>query len=235
MTTHHLDGTSGADMRPIVTAAAPLVMLLGFAYHPYIATLTDKAAVGEALTADTTRWGVSHLLVAVGSVLTALAFLAVRELFRAAGEDQWSRRGLPLVVAGSVLFAMLPAMEIGTLATTKVGADAEAVQTELNAWFLPVLLAGGAIFLAGCVCFAVAVRRSRLLGPVASRAVPAALVVMALMRVVPLGASFYVGGIAGLVALLPLAVVMWRRPLGRAAGPAAVDPAVAEDMDRSLA
>jgi hypothetical protein len=46
-----------------------------------------------------------------------------------------------------------------------------------------------------------------------------ALVLMAVTRFVPIGAALYVGGMAGIVALWPLAYEMWKHPeAARAAG-----------------
>lgn len=198
--------------RPIITALAPAVFLGGMIYHPYIATPLDKQDVARALVADTTRWGASHLVVGIGSGLLALAFLAVRSYLRDLGEDRWSRRGLPLVVLGSALFTMLPAMEIGALAGSEAGADAELAQTELDPWFVPILLSSSALFAAGCICFAIAISRQGVGGPGMAKGIAAGLVAIALVRFVPLGASFYVGSVLTVAALWALAYQMWRHP-----------------------
>jgi hypothetical protein len=211
--TAHATTRAAVDrIRPIIAAIAPAVLLAGFLYHPYIATPIDKSAVARALVADVTRWGVSHLTVGLGSALLGVASVIVCDYLRRAGETRWSFRAVLFLVLGSALFAMLPAMEIGALAGTKVGADAEAAQTQLEPWFTPVLLAGGVLFAVGTVCLAAAVLVSGVLGRTSARIVAWALVGMALVRLVPLGASFYIGGVLTVVALWPLAYVMWRRP-----------------------
>jgi hypothetical protein len=197
---------------PTIAVIAPAVLVAGFVYHPYISTPIDRSAVAQALVADTTRWAVSHVTVGLGSALLGVAFVIVCDYLRKVGESRWSFRAVLFLVLGSALFAMLPAMEIGVLAGTETGADAEAAQRLLDQWFMPVLLAGGVLFAVGAVCLATAVLVSGVLGLTSARIVAAALVGMALVRLVPLGASFYVGGVLTVVALWPLAYLMWRRP-----------------------
>ena len=204
--------TTRARFRAAIVAITPAVLLAAFAYHPYIANLTDKAAVAAALASDTTRWGLSHLAVGVGSGLAVLAFLAIRSYLREAGEDRWSVLGLPFIVIGSTLFAFLPAMEIAMLAAAEEGADVQAVLIALDSWFFPLYLTAATIFALGVFGFAMGVVRSGVLGPRLTRLVVGALVVMAVARFVPLGAVLYVGGAAALVALWPLAYEMWKHP-----------------------
>ena len=189
------------------------MLLAAFVYHPYIANLTDKAAVAATLTSDTARWGLTHLAVGVGSGFAVLAFLAIRSYLREAGEDRWSILGLPFIVMGSTLFAFLPAMEIAMLAAAEEGADVQAVLTALDSWWFPILLTAAATFAIGVFAFAKGIADSRILSRRLSRLVVGALVVMAVARLVPLGAvQFYVQGAAGIVALWPLAYEMWRHP-----------------------
>jgi hypothetical protein len=204
--------TTQARFRAAIVAIAPAVLLFAFVYHPYIANLTDKAAVAAALSSDTTRWGLSHLAVGVGSGLAVLAFLAIRGYLREAGEERSSILALPFIVIGSSLFAFLPAMEIAMLAVADEGADVQAVLTALDSWFFPILVAGAITFALGVLGFAVGIVRSGVLGPRLTWLVVGALFVMAAARFVPLGAALYVGGLAGLVAMWPLAYEMWKHP-----------------------
>ena len=212
--------TTRARIRAAIVAIAPAVLLFAFVYHPYIANLTDKAAVAAALTSDTARWGLTHLAVGVGSGFAVLAFLAIRSYLREAGEDRWSILGLPFIVMGSTLFAFLPAMEIAMLAAAEEGADVQAVLTALDSWWFPILLTAAATFAIGILGFAKGIADSRILSRRLSRLVVGALVVMAVARLVPLGAvQFYVQGAAGIVALWPLAYEMWKHPeAARSAG-----------------
>jgi hypothetical protein len=204
-----MTSTTRALFQATIVAVAPVVMLAGFVYHPYIPNLTDNTAVAEALVADTTRWGLSHLAVAVGSGLLMLAFLAIRSYLREAGEERWSAPAVPFIIMGSTLFALLPAMEVGLLGAAGAGADIAAAQTSLDSWFLPILLAGGVLFLIGVFGFAKAITATGVLSPPLTWLIVAALILMALARFVPLGAQFYVGGAAGIMALWPLAYAMW--------------------------
>jgi hypothetical protein len=196
-----------------IVAIAPAVMLAGLFAHPYIATLPDEAAVAEAVAADTTYWGLVHLTAAVASGLLVLAFLAIRSYLREAGEERWSILALPFIVMGSTLFALLPGMEFAPLAAADAGADVEAVQAELASWFLPILVTGAVTFAFGVFVFAKGISDSQILSRRLSRLVVGALAVMAVARLVPLGAvQFYVQGAAGIVALWPLAYEMWKHP-----------------------
>ncbi|HEY3475654.1 MAG TPA: hypothetical protein VGK56_13665 [Anaerolineales bacterium] len=215
MTTNKPNETR-AQLRAAIVAIAPVVMLAGFLYHPFIAVLPDSAAVAAAVTADESRWALSHLLVGVGSGILLLAFLAIRSYLREAGEERWSTIAIPLVVLGSTLFTLLPAMEIGLLGGAQAGANVEAAQDALQPWFLPTLLSGSFLFALGVLGFAWAIFRSGILKPGMTLLVGTALVVMGIARFVPLGVfQFYVGGLAGIVALWPLAYVMWQQRAAR--------------------
>ena len=196
-----------------IVALAPAMMLAGLFAHPYIATLPDEAAVAEAVPADTTHWGLVHLTAGVASGLLVLAFLAIRSYLREASEERWSILALPFIVMGSTLFAFLPGMEFAPLAAAEAGGDVQATQVALAPWFLPVLVTGAATFAIGVFAFAKGIADSRILGRRLTWFVVGALVVMAVSRLVPVGAvQFYVQGAAGIVALWPLAYEMWKHP-----------------------
>jgi hypothetical protein len=208
-----ISATTRARFGASIVALAPTVMLAGLFAHPYIATLPDEAAVAEAVAADTTYWGLVHLTAAVASGLLVLAFLAIRSYLREAGEERWSILALPFIVMGSTLFAVLPGMEFAPLAAAKAGADAEAAQAALASWFIPIMVTGAITFAVGVFAFAKGIANSRVLSRRLTWVVVGALVVLAISRVVPVGAAqFYVQGAAGVVALWPLAYEMWKRP-----------------------
>lgn len=196
---------------------APIVILVAFLTHPHIGTRVGEPGLYDAIAAEVAAhqgiWIFSHLLLAVGSGLLALAFIALRGYLREAGEDRWSTVGLPFVVLGSVLFALLPAMEMAPVAAFEAGVDVAAVQGALDETvFPPVLLAGSVIFGIGAIAFAVATHKSGVLGKGAGLTVAAALVVVAITRFVPVFAVlFYVQSAALIVALWPLGYTMWRR------------------------
>lgn len=218
--------------RTSIVAIAPVVMMAGFLYHPFIADLTDAHAVATAAGHDTFRWGLAHLLIGIGSGLIALAFLAIRDWLGEAGEAHWSTAALPFAVMGGTLYAMLPGMEFTVLAAVHTGADVTAAQAAIDPWFMPVLISAAAAFAIGCFGFAIAIVRSRVVSPQLTVIVAGALIVMGLARFVPAGLfQFYVNGIAGIVAFWPLAAAIRVRrvppgygdPLERnAAGHAAV-------------
>lgn len=194
-------------------ALAPVVMLFVFLTHPFIARLPDAAAVGHAVHADTTWWGIVHLLTVVGSILVALAFLAIRAHLRDAGDERFSARALPFVIAGSALYGLLPGLEFAPMAAALSGGDPAAAQASLQPWFISVLAASVLVFGIGVLGFARGIAACRILSRRLTRVVVTGLVVWAAARMVPLGVvQFYVQGLAGLVALWPLAYRMWRQP-----------------------
>ena len=198
--------------RAAVTGLSPSLLLIGLVYHPHLDDLRDKDTVASALAADTTRWGIAHLVVGVAAALVLLGFLSIDEYLRESGDTETSALGVPFIVIGSVLFAFLPAMEIAMLGVYGAGADVEEALLEMNTWFQPIVLAGAATFAVGIAFFIAAIARSRILNGALTWLVAGALVVAAIARFVPLGAALYLGGAALVVALLPIAVVMVTHP-----------------------
>jgi hypothetical protein len=203
--------------RTIILVVAPAVLLAALVAHPYLSgRLPNDAGVAEAVAGGTTLWGLVHLAASVASGLIILAFLAVRSYLREAGEDRLSTFGVPFVVVGSTLFAVLPGMEFAPLAAAETGATAagiEATQEALSSWFVPVLVSGALAFAIGVFSFARALSVTTLGGRGLTRVVVVALIVMAVSRVVPLAAvQFYVQGVAAIVALWPLAYAMRTQP-----------------------
>jgi hypothetical protein len=207
-----------------VVVIAPVIWLAVLSYHPYLAgRQPNLEAIAEAVESDPTRWGAVHLATGVASGVLALAFLAVRAHLHEAGEDRWSAAALPFVVIGCTLYAMLPGLEFAPLAAVEAGGSAGAAQEALLPWFVPLLVAAGITFAVGMFGFALGVYRSGVLSPGVTNLVVVAFTVWALSRFVPLSAvQFYLQGVAGLVALLPLAASMWKQ---RTAAVPAVQPA----------
>jgi hypothetical protein len=210
--------TTRARWRAAIVAVAPAVLLAGFVYHPFLQHPTDPATIAAAAAADTTRWGIAHLAVAVGYGLAMLAFIAIRSYLREAGEERWSVTALPFIVMGSTLFAVLPGMEFAPLAAAETGADGQAIQAALIPWFVPILLTGGVSFAVGALGFGIAIARSGVMSRMATWLAVGALVVMAAARFVPVSAAPYVIAAAGILALWPLAYAMWTHPEARSAG-----------------
>lgn len=211
--------TTHARFRAAILAIAPAVVVVGHGYHPWIGSPADDGffqTLAATIAADPTRWWVTHLLIAVGSGLLILAFLALRGRLREAGEERWSVVGFPFVVMGSMLYAMLPAMEFAPLAATRAGVDAAAVQAALFPWFAPILLTSAVLFGIGVVGFVLGIVRAAIAGPVTTWIAAAALLAMAAARFFPVGAAqLHVGPAAGVLALWPLAYAIWTRPRAR--------------------
>lgn len=194
-----------------IVAIAPAVMGAGLIYHPQIRILLDEEAVAAAITSDITRWVVVHLTVAAGSGLLLLAFLAIRRYLLEAGEDRLSAWGLPFIALGSVLFGLLPGMEFAPLVAAETGGDVAAAQAALRDLFVPTLGTSSAIFAIGIYLFARGIARSGILPRGWTWVVIGGLALVAIARFAPLGVvQFYVQGIAGIVALWPIAYTMWR-------------------------
>jgi hypothetical protein len=209
--------TTRARLRAAIVAIAPVVLLAGFVLHPYLHHPTDPGAIAAAAAADTARWGLAHLTIAIGYGFTVIAFIAIRSYLREAGEETWSVVALPFIVMGSTLFAVLPGMEFAPLAAAQVGSDAQAAQAALIPWFVPTLVTGAASFALGAVGFAIGIVRSAVMNALPTWLVVGALVVMAGARFIPLSAAPYVIAVAGMLALWPLAFAMWKRVGGRLA------------------
>lgn len=201
--------THGASARgsAAVVAIGPLLLLVALLWHPPLpGRLPDGNAVADAAAADTTRWGLSHLALAIASAMIVLAFVAVRGHLRDRGDRSLSAVGLGFVVLGSTLYAVLPGMEFSLLVADETGADLAATQGALESWFVLVLIGGSLLFAIGTTLFAVAVVRSAALGRTEALMIAGALVFFGLSRLVPIGVvQFYVQPAAALLALLPIA------------------------------
>jgi hypothetical protein len=212
-----MSDTSRSRYQSIIVAIAPAALAVTLVAHPHIpGRLPNNAAVAAAVAADTTRWGFVHLATAVASGLMILAFLAMRSYLRDAGDHRFSAVGVPFVVIGSTLFAMLPAMEFAPLAAARSGIDVAgiaATQAALGVWFVPVLAIGALTFAIGVVAFIRGITATGIVGKRWTAVIAGALAVMALARFVPVAAvQFYVQSAAGILALWPLAYHMWRHP-----------------------
>jgi hypothetical protein len=150
--------SGSSQWRSVILFVAPAILFAALVTHPYLSgRLPNDAAVADAVVDGTTRWGWVHLATSVASGLIILAFLAVRSYLREVGEDRFSALGVPFVVIGSTLFAVLPGMEFTPLAAAETGATAagiEAMQEALASWFSPVLAVAGLAFAIGALAFA---------------------------------------------------------------------------------
>ena len=193
-----------------IIALAPAVLSAGFLLHPFIgAGKPDQAVIAHAADGHTTQWGVAHLVLALSSALLILAFISVRVWLRGAANEVWSARGVPFIVLGSTLYALLPAMEMSPLFAAKAGVDVEAVARALVPWFIPIIISSSITYLVGVGMLACGIADSRLLSPRVTRVVVVGLVVSAVSRFVPITAvQFYVQSAAALAAFWTLAATI---------------------------
>lgn len=201
-----------------VLTVAPATLLVALFAHPFIeGRLPNQTAIADAVVAGTTRWGVVHLAAGLASALIAVAFLSVRRYLHEAGEDRLSGLGIPLVIIGSTLYAVMPGMEFAVLAAADNGAttaEVAEVQGAIGPWFMAVLIGGGLTFGLGAISFVGAIAVSKIASARITQVVSVALIVMALSRLVPLSvAQFYIHGLSAVVAMWPLAYVMRTNPV----------------------
>ena len=209
--------TTRARLRAATVAVAPAALWprsSGIRIFPDAYRMTRRSLPRSP---PTPRAGGLHTLrPCVGSGVVVLAFLAIRDYLREAGEDRWSLLGLPCIVMGSTLYTLLPGMEFAPLAAAEAGGDVQAAQAALTPWFVSILVAGAFTFAVGVFAFARGIARSGVLCPGLTRLVAGALVVMAAARFIPLASvQFYVQGAAAIVALWPLAYAMAKHPAAR--------------------
>lgn len=198
-------------------AVAPAVLAVSLVSHPFLSgRLPNKTEVAEAVLAGTNRWAVVHILVAAASALIAVALVGVRDHLKEVGDRPLSAYCVPFVVIGSTLFAVLPGMEFAALAAAETGAstaEIAEVQDSIQSWFTLVLVVSSVTFAIGVIMLATAIRSARIGGDTVSLVVAAALIVMAMSRMVPLSVTqFYVQSLAALLAMWPLAYFLWTRP-----------------------
>lgn len=198
-----------ARLRVGVVAVAPVVVLIGFLWAPYIANFTDNAAVADEVAADTTRWAWSTTINAVGLALTALLIISLRSYLRTAGEQLWSFIAVPLIVVGGVLIAYVTGADLGLANAIEAGASGEAVLKAGEPWFFGTFLPAAIIFGLGWLSLAAAVYKSGVLSHQLTWVVVGALVVLTVAIFIPTGWGRYVIGVAAIVASWTLAYQMW--------------------------
>ncbi|NYJ32337.1 hypothetical protein [Nocardiopsis aegyptia] len=227
--------------RAAVMVIAPVVLLIAFVYHPFLAGAVappSPEVVAAAAEADTTRWAGSHLVALGAFALSALAFQALRGHLRDAGEERWSSWGFPLVLVGFVLLAGLPALELTIAGAIDTGVDTVALIEAVNPWFMTVLISGSVALVLGTLAFAAGVVRGAIMGRGLTWMVAIALVVTALALAAPPFWAFYVMALATIVAFWPVAWATTRTGSGTAAAveaeegvrPSAPRPRAAEDQ-----
>lgn len=208
-----MSDTALTRLRAATVALAPLVLLVGFVWHPYVGDLSDPAAVATAVEEGPIRWAASHLLLAVGMGLAILAVFALRLHLLAAGEREWSLVAVPLVTLGGALVAFVTGLE-GTASTAVVrsGGSVEAFLTEAEAWTMSAYLTGAALLGLGLLALARALMVAGVMERSWTWVSVAALVVLAALSFIPAGWSMVASGVAAVVAFWPIAYRMWFGP-----------------------
>jgi hypothetical protein len=113
-------------------------------------------------------------------------------------------------------------MEFTVLAATVTGGDIAASQKAIDGWFVPVMMSSALTNGIGLACLVRGISRSNVLEAGVKPLVLIALVVMAVSRFVPIGpVQFYVQGIAGILALWPIAQEIARGTARERAAPLA--------------
>lgn len=193
-----------------IVAVAPLFLLAAIAYHPFVGNLTDRSEMAAAINEGASRWSIAHVAVGAGMGLLLLAFLAVCSYLQRRGETRWNERAVPFLVMGTIFTLFLPAMETAVGAAAQVGADPGSVLGELQPVFRPLMFGGALLFAAGVVLVATGIAKSGVFGRQPSLILAAALGIVAVSRFVPDGRALYAGAVAGVAALVPIAIAMWR-------------------------
>ncbi len=92
-----MSDTTQKRLRALAFFSAPVVLMAGWLYHPYVADETKVQSFVDAASSDPDRWAWAHIILIIGFVLASLAVLAARHELRSAGEERWSPsvNGLP--------------------------------------------------------------------------------------------------------------------------------------------
>lgn len=188
-----------AQVDRAVLFVAPVVFLAGLVAHPFVRNYMDTEVIATAIIGAPGRWGMAHLIIAVGVGLVLLAALAIRRQFQIAGEHRWSGIGLALLIVGGVLLGAVVGAEITLSAVVNSGSDVLAVLTEAETWTRPLFIGGIALFALGWLSFAGAFYKVAMLGQTRSRLAIMALIAIPVGTFIPQTTGSYVYGVAVLV------------------------------------
>jgi hypothetical protein len=200
---------SQARMRAGIVLLTPVVVLIGFAWGPYITDFTDNAALAEEIAADTTRWSTAAVISGLGLALTPILAISIRHYLRSAGEQKWSFIAVPLVTVGAVMLAFFTGSDFTIAQAIDAGASGEAVLEEREYWFIPILMVSLAVFGAGWLFLAAAIRAADVLPSTETRVTIVALIVLTVSLFIPLTGGQYLVGISALVAWWVVGRRMW--------------------------
>lgn len=212
-------------LRALVMVLAPLLLLVGFVYHPYISDYTDFDAIANKVSDDPERWLWSNIILVFAIALLMLSGITARRLLAQAGEDRWSFAALPLVVVGIVALATCTGLDAALGIVANAGGDVEATidagQPWVNSGYGAAIIFSGL----GWLAFAVAVYRGELLAGNQAIVVAIGFVVLAVSMLIPFGWATYLYIIGSAGAFWPIALHVWQEPEARTTGVMGAAPA----------
>lgn len=200
-----------ARVRAAIVVIAPLVLLAGSAWHPYVANEMDAAAVQAGL-AQESRWIWSHIVLAFGFGLTVAAIHGAVNYLHENGERSWSSLAMLLGAVGGVGYGFLVGTEgLGARLAVDAGADVSALIERYEAW-LGIFFAFAILFSLAVASLAVSVWRSHALHTTELRLAELGLAGVAVLALVPAGWAGIAASAAAVVGFWPIAYEMWRHP-----------------------
>ncbi len=207
-----MSDTTQARFRALALFSAPVVLLAGFIYHPFVADETKVQSFVDAASPDLDRWAWTHVILAIGFVLASLAVLAARHELRSAGEERWSLLAVPLLVTGNAFLVGIWFQEVDVAAVGKLGGDIEAFLRQSGTWLEPLALAGFLTMGLGWILLGVGVFRSRILNPIPSWSIagPMVLILAGLLTPSTGGAYVFGVGVLGFMWLLAYRILVPR-------------------------
>lgn len=197
------------QLRALVIAAAPVVLLAGAVTHPYLGNRPGIGSIAHAVATEPDRWALGHLVLGVGIASALLLFFALRMHLHDHGENLWSFWSAPVVTVGLALSGFMVGAEgfggRGAAATGRVPQFMDA----LMAWAVPVYGGANLLIACGLVGFATAVAKSGLLPRSPTWLVFAGAVIAAVALFLPFGwAAHLVAAGLGVFAW-PIALQIW--------------------------
>lgn len=198
-----------ARVRAAIVMLAPLVLLAGALWHPYVANEMNAADVEAGLAAGD-RWIWSHIVLAFGFGLMVAAIHAIVNYVHEAGERTWSGLAMLLGAVGGVGYGFLVGAEgLGARFAVDAGADVSMFVTGFEPWF-GVFFGFVILFSLGVLSLAVAIWRSHALKMNELRLTEVGLMATAVLALVPMGWAGLAASATSIVAFWPVAYEMWR-------------------------
>jgi hypothetical protein len=195
-------------VRAVLIGIAPVLLLIGFLYLPYVSDWTDEAKIADKVADDSTRWAWANIILATSlGLMLASAVIIRMHLGETAGEQRWGPLALLLLLVGGALF-LLASADLGAVYAAGAGQDLEAYTRSSQDW-LALRMVASVIFGLGWLSLAMAIYKSRVLPKQQTWASVAGFVVLTVMLFVPMGWALYVAGVAAVVALWPMAYLLW--------------------------